>query len=130
MKEFKAKPYQFPQGVYLYLSLTMIVTVVGCFVAGILMFINIIQLLCLILFLMVWSTRNWPSLVVTENELVSRNTHRVYWHFAKQNFVQIKHQQGTSILLDNDGNEYPLQTNTFSATRWQEIEQALSKLDK
>ncbi|WP_068546022.1 hypothetical protein [Thalassotalea crassostreae] len=128
MKEFKAKPYQFPQGVYLYLSLIMIVVVVGCFVAGILMFINIVQLLCLILFFMVWSTRNWPSLVVTDSELVSRNNHKVYWHFPIQNFAAIKHLQDTSLLIDIDGNQYPLQTSTFSATRWHEIEDELVKI--
>ena len=127
LKEFKPKPYVTPQGYYLAIVIISLIATIISLVLGYLVFINIVQLLCFILFSMVWAARHIPSLIITETEIVNRNSHTVYWHFPVTNFSHIERNDSVTLIFDKEGNSYKMASSNFSSERWQEIEVALIK---
>ncbi|WNC69487.1 hypothetical protein RI845_04905 [Thalassotalea nanhaiensis] len=128
LQEFKPKPYVTPQGHYLSLVLISLITAIVSLVLGYLVFINIVQLLCFILFAMVWAARHHPSLIITDTEIISRNSHTVYWHFPVAEYAHIKRIDKVTLLVDEQGQSYETANSNFTEKRWQEIEEALNML--
>ncbi|WNC71382.1 hypothetical protein RGQ13_14790 [Thalassotalea psychrophila] len=125
LKEFKPKPYVTPHGYYLAIVIISIIAAIISLVLGYLVFINIVQLLCFLLFIMVWSARHHPSLIITETEIVNRNSHTVYWHFPVSEYSHIDRNGEMSVIFDKHGNSYEMANSNFTDDRWREIELTL-----
>lgn len=128
LKEFKPKPYVTPKGNYLAFVIIALITVIISFILGYLSFINIVQLLCFFLFSMVWAARHHPSIIITETEIISRNSHTVYWHFPVAEYASIERHNEVTLFFVEQRKSYEMTNSIFTDERWQEIEEALNKL--
>lgn len=128
LKEFKPKPYITPKGFYATLAIMSVIAAIGSFILGYLVFVNIVQLFCFILFAMVWAARHSPSLIISETELVNRNIHTVYWHFPITDYSHLERHDMVTLFFDKQGKSHEMANSNFSDGRWQEIEVALKSL--